>query len=217
MTEPIEPIEPSARARFRALLSDLVEAHPELGTSELAELAGRSLPDEDRELVADFLTAEAHSILAWELHAHFNKTRQGIYAAIDLANPDAPPVADLAEERRESIFDRISQWREFVPSENRTRPLLQFNRAALLESAQFDATRVALHGWKMHLKTRLAERLPDDTALVADHFSPEQILALGESVKKEMTRGNLRLKIQPVRALSRPIAITRQADGRGPA
>jgi len=215
MTEVAGPIEPSARARFRALLSDLVEAHPELSSGELAELVGRTLPDEDRHLVADFLTAEARNILAWELRAHFVRNRQGIYAALDLANPDAPPVEALDGDARESVFEKIVQWREFDPLVGRSRPLLEMNKRSLLESAQYDARTVFLHGWKMQLKTKLAAALPDEeSALVRDYFSPEQVLTLGESIKREMSDGHFRLKINPVQSLSSRVAVPRQADGR---
>jgi hypothetical protein len=39
--------------------------------------------------------------------------------------------------------------------------------------------------------------------LVRDQFTPEQVLSLGETIKKEMARGNFRLKITPVHALPR--------------
>jgi hypothetical protein len=193
----------------------LVEQHPELTTGQLADLIGQTLPESDRELVGEFLSAEARNILAWELRAQFSRNRQGIYGVLDFNNPDAPPVDELDQEKKESLFDRIAQWREFVPSERRTRPLLELNKVKLLESAQYDAGITFLHGWKMLLKTRLADRLPDDEAvLVRDQFTPEQVLQLGETIKKEMGRGNFRLKIAPVHALSRPVAVPRQGDGR---
>jgi hypothetical protein len=207
--------EPTPRARFRALLALMVENHPELSSGELAELVGRTLPDEDRHLVSEFLTSEARNILAWEMRAQFVRTRQGIYSVLDLANPDSPAISDLEDAARESVFERISQWREFVPSEGRARPLLQMTKQTLLESAQYDAATVFRHGWKMKLKTRLADGLPDDdTSTVADVFSAEQVLTLGETIKKEMTRGNFRLAIKPIHAISRRAPVSRQGDGR---
>jgi hypothetical protein len=210
----IDTLAPTARARFRAHLELLVARHPELDSGELADLVGQTLPDSDRTLVGEFLAAEARNILAWEMRAQFVRTRHGIYSVLDIGNPDAPGVADLDDEKRESLFDRISHWREFVPSENRARPLLELNKPKLLESAQYDAGVTFLHGWKMLLKTRLAERLPDESALVRDHFTPEQVFVLGETIKKEMGRGNFRLKIAPVRALSRTAPVSRPGDGR---
>lgn len=201
------------RSAFRAKLAAFAEEHADLSTGELADMFGQALPDEERALVADFLSAEARNILAWELRAQFSRTRHGVFAAMDITNPDRPAVAALGEKQRESLFERITQWREFVPSENRTRLIMEFTRPTLLESAQFDASRVAHHGWKMLLKTRLADGLPDDSTPVASHYTPDQVAALGESIRKEMTRGNFRLKIEPVRPLPRPTPVPRQAHG----
>jgi hypothetical protein len=154
--------------------------------------------------VGEFLSAEARNILAWEMRAQFVRTRQGIYGVLDLSNPDAPSVDELEPDKKATLYERITQWREFLPSENRSRPLMEFNKAKLLESAQYDAGITFLHGWKMQLKTRLAKALPDDeSVLVRDQFTPEQVLSLGETIKKEMARGNFRLKITPVHALPR--------------
>jgi hypothetical protein len=118
-----DPVALTARARFRAHLETLVQRHPELSAGELADLVGQTLPDSDRELVEEFLSAEARNILAWEMRAQFSRTRQGVYRVLDLANPDAPAIDDLDEGKKVSLFDRISQWREFVPSES---PCLSF-------------------------------------------------------------------------------------------
>lgn len=206
----------SARAQFKARLAAFAEEHHELSAGEAAELFGRSLPDQDRNLVNEFLTGEARNILAWELRASFSRTRQGVFAAMDVMNPDRPAIAKLDEQQRISLFDRITQWREFVPSENRARLILEFNRAQLLESAQYDAGLVSHHGWKMMLKTRLAEGLPDESITVGAFYQPEQVAELGESIRKDMTRGNFRLKIHPVRPLSRPTPVQGQADRRHP-
>ena len=194
---------PTTRQHVISVLRDLAEAHPELDTREIAELAAKRLPDEERNLITDFLRVEFSSILAWELRASYSQTRHGIFAAIDIDNPDAPPIAELSEQRRETLYERITAWREYVPSQNRTRPLIDMNRVEVLESAQYDAAKTFHHGWKMLLKRRLAEALPDDVALVRDHFDPDEILSLGEQIKKEMSRGNFKLKITPAQALPR--------------
>jgi hypothetical protein len=209
-----ETVPLTARARFRAHLESLVQIHPELNSGELADLIGQTLPDSDRELVGEFLSAEARNILAWEMRAQFVRTRQGIYGVLDINNPDAPAVDEMEAGKKASLYERVIQWREFVPSEHRSRPLLELNKARLVESAQYDAGITFLHGWKMMLKTRLAEQLPDDeTVLVRDIFTPAQVLLLGETIKKEMGRGNFRLKIAPVHALPRTPAIPRQGHG----
>jgi hypothetical protein len=206
----------SARAEFRARLAAFAEEHPELDTGETARLFGQSLPDEDRGLVNEFLTTEAHHFLAWELRAQFSRTRSGIFAAMDITSPDQPTTADMPDETRERLFDRITQWREFVPSENATKILVSLNRPKLRESAQFDADHVARYGWKMMLKNRLADGLPDDTTEVREHYTPDQLITIGKEISKEMNRGNFRLRVQPVRSLPRPASIPKQTDGGNP-
>lgn len=206
----------SARAEFRARLAMFAEEHPELETGEAARMFGRSLPDQDRNLVNEFLTAEAQNFLAWELRAQFSRTRSGIFAAMDITNPDRPPVEAMSPKARETLFERIGQWKEFVPSENRTKLMATLTRSKLRESAQYDAGQSQLYGWKMMLKNRIADGLPDDTTTVGDHYTPAELVTIGEDIHKEMSRGNFRLKIQPVRTLPRPTAIQGQADGRHP-
>lgn len=204
----------NARAEFRARLAAFAEEHSGLSAGEAAEQFGGSLPDQDRELVNEFLTTEARNILAWELRAQFSRNRAGIFAALDITNPDRPAVAELGERAQESLYERITQWREFVPSDNRAQLLMVLTRPKLRESAQYDAGHVAHFGWKMLLKTRLADGMPDDMTPVGSHYTPEQIAALGEQIRRDMTRGNFRLKIQPVRPLPGPTAVPRQGDGR---
>jgi hypothetical protein len=207
----------SARARFRAHLEALVEQHPELSSGEIADLVAQTLPEEDRGLVTQFLSSEARNILAWELRSQFMRTRQGIFGVIDLANPDARGVEGLGEKARDTLYDRIVQWREFDPIARRSRLIMDMNEAILLASADYDAAIIGHHGWKMHLKTRLAAALHDDaSALVKDRFTPEQVASLGEQLKKEMSRGNFRLKITPVHALPRPSSVPGPSHGRRP-
>lgn len=212
MEQVVEPR--NARAEFRARLASFAEEHPELDSGKAAEQFARSLPDEDRTLVNDFLSAEARNILAWEMRAQFSRTRAGVFAALDIANPDRPAVADLSERARESLFERIGQWREFVPSENRARLVLDLTRPQLLDSARYDAGQIAHFGWKMLFKKRLAEGLPDDSTPVSSHYTADQLATLGAQIRRDMTRGNFRLKIEPVRPLPRPSAVPRQGDGR---
>ena len=148
------------------------------------------------------------------MRAQFSRTRQGIFAALDFSNPDRPLIETLPDDKRETLYERITQWREVVPSENRSRLMMTLTKPQLLESAQYDATRIARYGWKMLFKERIARGLPDDRTTVAEHYTPDQLATLGENVRKEMSRGNFRLKIQPVRSLPRPTSVQEQTDGR---
>src|SRR5207302_482705 len=148
LTSP-EYIPRNARAEFRARLAAFVESHPEMSAPDAAGLFARMLPDTERDLVEAFLGAEAHNILAWEVRAQFSRNRSSIFAAVGIGNPDQPGLATLNEKARLSLYERISQWHEYVPSIERTDLLLKFTRPALLESAQFDARNSAHYGLKM--------------------------------------------------------------------
>lgn len=195
---------PAARATLRQRLAEAVEANPELTAPELADLFARTLPDADRPLVEQFLAAEARNILAWELRAQFSRVRRGIFAALDLTNKEAvEPMSEPAVAARETLYERIAQWREYEPQSGRTRLLLDMTKAELLSSAQYDAGRIAAFGWKMLVKERLAQRMGDGER-VADRYSAEEVAGLISRTRQEMTRGNFRLRIQPVAPLPRP-------------
>lgn len=221
-----EAIEVNPRQRFRQLLEDMSAEHPELGAGELADLVGRTLPQEDVIFVQQFLTSEARTILAYELRMHFAQNRNSIFSTIDIQNRNrvqgsggksAPvTVADLPERKRQSLYERIEAWREYVPSERRSRALLDMNRAALLDSADFDLQKTYHFGFKGRLKQRLAEGLTNDTVTVSEVYTNEQIVDLTEAVKKEMSRGNFRLKIAPVHSIPSGDPDAGQTDGRHP-
>jgi hypothetical protein len=176
--------------------------HPEMSAGELADFVSTTLPDDDRELVQQFLNSEARTILAFEVRARHAQNRTGIFNTIDIHRTDAPSVAQLSERRRDTLYDRVEAWREYDPTERRSRALLDMNRPALLESANFDLQKMAHFGFKGLLKQRLAEGLPNDTVTVAEVYTTEQVVDLTERVKKEFNRGNLRLKLKPIRPLS---------------
>lgn len=197
----IEPEPVNPRVRFRALLEQMMNEHPEMSTGELADYAATRLPEEDRQLVEAFLASEARTILAFELRIHHSKARHSIFSAIAIHDQEAPKVAELSERRQDTLYSRIEQWREYVPGQNRTRPLLELKRTDLLDSANFDMQKAFTFGYKGLFKQRLAEGMPNDDVTVGQQYSDEEILAMGEQLKEEMGRGNFRLKLRPVRPL----------------
>lgn len=212
----VEPEVLSPRARFRALLENQMQEHPDLSTAELADAIAETLPDDDRQLVQDFLASEARMILALEIRARVVQHRQQIFNAINIHDQAAPPVRELSERRQDKLYQRIEAWKEFVPSQNRTRTLLEMTRGELMDSSRGDLQKAVTFGFKSLFKQRLAEGMPDDTTTVGDTYTDEQIIDLTERVKKEIGRGNFRLKVNSVDSLPSPDRISRQGDGRQP-
>jgi hypothetical protein len=193
-------IEPTPRQRLVALLRGARDDHPDLSPGELADEIAATLPDEDRELVEAYLASEARNILALELSRQVTANRNQIFQVFDLKNPKAPPVAQRSAKVKNTLYDRIEEWREFVPSQHRTRALLDMTRDELRESARFDLSKTFHHAFKARLKMKLADQLGDNQ-IVADVFSAETIVDLTQRIKGEISRGNFRLKITPVDAL----------------
>jgi len=203
------------RQRLRQILEDLYADHPEMSTAELADLAASTLPNEDADLVQAFLAAEARQILAWEVRTHMAQNRSKIMQVIDLhGRTQAPPLMQRSEKVRSSLYERIEAWREYVPSENQSRPLLDMNRRALLESADADLGRAFTLGFKHLLKRRLADGMPDDETPAHAVYTTEEVATIAEDVKKEMSRGNFRLKLAPVQPIPGAPPVSRQAHGR---
>ena len=100
-----------------------------------------------------------------------------------------------------------------MPSQHRTRALLDMNAAELRESARFDLQRTFHHAFKARLKLKLAEKLQPGQ-VVADLYSAETIVDLTQRMKTEMNRGNFRLAIKPVDALPSTDPVSGQGDGR---
>jgi hypothetical protein len=218
----IRKVDPSTvltpRQRFRQIIEDLLAEHPEMSTADLADLVATTLPTEDAELVEAFLAAEARQILAWEVRAHVAQNRGQIMHVIDIhGRNQAPPLKQRSEKVRATLYDRIEAWREYVPSENQSRPLLDMTRRDLLESADFDLGRAFTFGFKHLLKRRLAEGMPDDNTPAHAVYSTEQVADLAERIKEEMSRGNFRLKLAPFQSLPGAPSVPRQADGRNSA
>lgn len=193
----------SPRARLRRVLEDLVADHPEMSTADLAELVGRTLPEQDAQLVEEFLAAEAHQILAMELRMHFQQNRAGIFGTLDIhGRQPGVPLAQRSERVKNTLYERIEAWREYDPLAHRSRPLLDMNRRSLLESANFDMGRAFHFGFKGLLKQRMAEGMPDDDTPASSVFSAEQIVELSQKVRSDMARGSFRLRLQPMRPLT---------------
>jgi hypothetical protein len=193
-------VELTPRQRFVALLREARDNHPDLSPGELADEIAATLPDEDRELVESYLASEARNILALELSRQDLTNRAQIFHVFDLKNPKAPPVAQRSEKVKNTLYDRIEEWREFVPSQRRSRALFDMTRDELRESARFDLSKTYHHAFKARLKLQLAERLKG-TQVVSDLYDAEAIVDLTQRIKTEMNRGNFRLKITPVDAL----------------
>lgn len=185
------------RARFMEFVRRTQEDNPELDAGEIADLVVETLNEQDPDLLDDYLRDEARAFVAWKVNGEVRRERTQILQTIDLTNKDAPPVAELSERRRLTLYERVEAWREFVPLQNRTRPLLDMTRRELLESADFDRSKVFYHGFKSLLKQRLAEGLPDDTTPVGEVYTAEQVINLTERIKNEMNRGNFRLRVTP--------------------
>ncbi len=187
-------VEPSPRQRLVALLREEREANPDLSNSELADDIAATLPDEDRALVEAYLASEARNILALELNRVTVSNRRQIMQVFDLKNPKAPPVMQRSEKVRNTLYERIERWREYVPSQHQTRDLLDMTRDELRESAQYDFQRTFTHAFKARLKNQLADGM-NATQVVSDVYTTERIVDITQRVKNEMTRGNFRLKI----------------------
>ena len=204
------------RQRFRELLRSAQEEHPELSAPELADRIAATLPDDDRELVEQFLSSEARNIIAWELGRQIQAVRSGMYVAIDLRNPAAPPISQRSERVRETLYDRIEIWKEWVPSEHRTRPVMDMTRRQLLESATYDMARVATFGYKALVKKKLAQGMPDDDVPAHHIYTAEQIAGFMDEAKREVNHGHLRLSVKALDALPSGTAIPRQGRRRRP-
>lgn len=192
-----------ARQRFRQLLEQVTDEHPEMNSGEIADYVARTLPATDLSLVEEFLASEARAILAMVVLRHHAQTRHGIFTTIGIQNPTAPPVAKLSEKRQQTLYERIEAWREYVPAERRSKPLGSMTRPMLRDSAEYDIAKVYHFGFKSLLKQRLADALPDDETTVSEMFTSTEIAELTERVKKDMSRGNFRLRIKPVHSLPR--------------
>lgn len=169
----------------------------------------------DSDLLLYIAEERTLSVLRTEFSQQFSRTRSDILTMFDVTNPDAPTfqTAGLTPEKRETLYEKISQWREFDPQTG-THLLLKMNRPQLQRSAQFDASRISRYGLKMIIKNRLAELLPNDDDLAEDHVTEERLTSIIQVTREEMTRGNFRLKIKPFQALPRPNRVPRQTDGR---
>ena len=197
-----ETLQRSARARVRATLKQLMQDNPDMSAPELADYFARTLPSQDRELVEAFLAAEARNILAFEFRAQISLNRREMFAALDVPSPSRiDHLADDEDEPKKrglSVFDRISQWREFVPQANgnapRERAVMEMTSVELRASAQFDAGKITAFGWKMIVKERMAEQLKEGEK-VGDHFTTLEIGELIRKTRHDMASGSFRLRI----------------------
>lgn len=203
---------PSPRAAFTARLKDYAEVHPELSAGEVARIVTSHLLEDDQSFVEEFFIHEGALILAWDLRSEYVQDRRGIYRIVDIAKAGEPHLDKMPQKKRESIFDKISQWREYDPLSNQGQLFISFNKPMLLKSASRDAGLAQLHGWKSAFKIDVAALLPDDTATVGEYFTPDQLLALmattKQTIAQEIAKGTLRIKIRPEEKLSIDKSIT---------
>jgi hypothetical protein len=189
-----------------------------MGIPELADQFARTLPDQDRHLVELFLASEARNIMAYELRARSSQVRNQMFASLDIKNPGSP--VQLPEEgtrRGDTLFDRISQWREFVPMpgfNGRGKLVSEMTKHELLESANYDAARINKFGWKMVVKQRLAADLNDEER-VMDHYQPEQIAELISRTRTEMASGKFSIRLRPAPFPTNGLRAPRHTDPEG--
>jgi hypothetical protein len=200
------------RARFREQLADFEQDHPGLSAPQLARAFVQELTDQDRALVEELLALDAQTLLADQFRVRFSRTRTAIYAALDIPSSQEGQSVRIREPRK-SLFEQISEWREYVPRVGH-RPVLDMTRDELDQALEHRMGILMTTWWRTELLRRLRAEFRDDTQRVADLFSSEDLAELIITIRKEMWRGNLRLRVQPVQALPGAPRLPRQADGR---
>lgn len=179
----------SVRQRFREALVAYAEQHPEMSVPECARAFVAGLMDDDRDLVQALITLDAQHIVAELLRRDISQNRNSAFAGLDL------PASSERRARRpvntETLYERIEAWREYVPALGRHENILDMNRVALRNSADYDQQRTDRYALKMLLKRELADALSDDTTTVADVFTAQQVREKMEDVRDRLTSGRL--------------------------
>jgi hypothetical protein len=201
------------RARFREQLADFEQDHPDLSAPQLARAFVQELTDQDRALVEDLLALDAQTLLADQFRVRFSRTRTAIFAALDIPSSSQDGQSVRIREPRKSLFEQISEWREYVPRVGH-RPVLDMTRDELDQALEHRMGVLMTTWWRTELLRRLRAEFRNDTERVSDLFSSENLAELIITIRKEMWRGNLRLRVQPVQALPGAPRLPRQADGR---
>jgi hypothetical protein len=196
------------RALYRERLAELAEQNPEASGPELARMLASSLrPRERQVIVDDYLSALA--IFAQQYRYMVSRDRRAVYAALDVTKTEAPTTAD----ERTTIYDRINAWREHVPSIG-YRFVLDMTRREVREALDQRMSKLMTEYWRTEVLRRLDAGLQHDDEQVKDRFSDDQIIDLITNIRKEMQRGNLRLRIQSSPTLPGPFTAARQAGRR---
>lgn len=190
---------PSPRAALRAKLIEAVEENPDMPAPELADKIAKQLLSRHKSLVEAYLAMEARNILAYELRAHQSQIRNRIYSAISI--PGGTPVEPMPEDRKETLYDRISQWREYDPTTKRAIVLMDMSYEQLDESAQHDAKNMATYGRKMILKQRLMAGMQPGE-IVRDRYAEEDVAEMLTAINKDMASGKFKLNIKRMPALT---------------
>lgn len=206
--DPAEIQDIPPRQRFRMRLQQALEDHPDMGAPELADLVATTLPTEEPELVQAFLSSEARNIIAWEISRQITSSRSQIFQAIDLTNRNPKPLEQRSEKARNTLYERVEEWREQGVY------VLDMTRPQLLQQAEQDLRMTATYAFKALFKRELARGMPNDSATVGEIYTNEQIIDLTQRVKGEVNRGNFRLKVSTLGALSGDDSVSGQADGR---
>jgi hypothetical protein len=201
-----------ARARFRERLAAFEQDHPEMSAPALARAFVRQLNEQDRALVEELLALDAETLLADAFRVRFSRTRNAIFAQLDIPSQEQQQSVRLREPRK-SLFEQIQEWREYVPSVGH-RPVLEMTRREVQQALHYRMAGLMSQFWKAELLRRLAAELERDEQRVADVFTSEQLAELIITIRREMYRGNLRLRVKAVQALPGAPRLPRQADGR---
>jgi len=178
---------------------------------QLARAFVRQLNQEDRTLVEELLAQDAETLLADQFRIRFSRTRSAIFAALDIPSQQQQTVR-VREPRGKSLFQQISEWREYDP-ESGQRPLLEMTGQQLRRAIGRRTQALMTHVWRTEVLVRLEPEVADEQ-LVGDVFSAEDLAEMVINVRKEMYRGNLRLRVKPVPPLPSATPIPRQAHGR---
>jgi hypothetical protein len=191
--------EETPRREFLGELEQFANEHPSLTAPELARAFGRLLPERNLDLVVRLLQANAYALLAAEFRARFARQRHEIFASLDI--PNAEP-SDEPPPRIVSVYEKITQWREFVPDRGH-RLLLEMTKREIHAAWQTRTSRMLSEAWRAEVLRRIDTTLELPEDLVSDHFSAVDIANLIQTVRGEMYRGNLRLRINVVPMPSR--------------
>ena len=197
------------RAMYRDRLAELAEEHPDASAPELARLLASKLTRAERDaIVADYLSAQV--VFAQQFRYMVTRDRTALFKSLDTMKPAPKTATTSPEQWKNTLEDRLSAWREYAPGLGQ-RAVLDMNGPEIDQAVDYRMNRLMTEYWRTEVMRRLRAGLQNDEEQVKDRYTDDDIAILISTVRKEMQRGNLRLRIQSVPSL--PSSFT---DARSP-